>query len=366
MIVAILKENHSNLFEELSTDQLRTVVDTQQLFEAWSSAFIRAESFRGGMHWKTAGGKQYLFRTRDRRGYGKSLGPLTSETERTLEQFKRAKAEAKELEAQLRRQLAEQARFCKAARVARVPRVAASLARGLWRAGLEDAVLIVGTNALYAYEAACGVRILSAGRLETRDLDLLLDSRRSLELITSEVRREGLIGILRKIDKSFSLIEKQSYRAVNDRGYMVDLIRPMPKPPWKREPDMVGSEPDLKAADIQNLEWLLSAPKLRQIIIAEDGFPARMTVPDPRVFALHKLWLSRQPERDPLKKPKDRQQAFLVAELVALYLPRIRFSIGDLRMLPREVAELSGELLEHIDVVAKDNLPPGFEPSGDR
>ena len=359
-----MKENHSNFFEELSTDQLRAVVDSQQLFEAWGDAFIRAESLRGGMHWKTSGGKQYLFRTRDRRGYGKSMGPRAPETERTLDRFKRAKAEAKEREAILRRQLAEQARYCKAARVARVPRIATALTRGLMRAGLDDAVLIVGTNALYAYEAACGVQILSAGRLETRDLDLLLDSRRSLELITSEVRREGLIGILRKVDKSFSLIEKQAYRAVNDRGYMVDLIRPIPKPPWKKEPDMVGSASDLKAEDIQNLEWLLSAPKLRQIVIGEDGFPARMTVPDPRVFALHKLWLSRQPGRDPLKKPKDRQQAFMVAELVARHLPRLQFSIAELRMLPREVAELSGELFDHLHVSAKDNLPPGFEPSG--
>ncbi|MHB8381979.1 MAG: hypothetical protein ACYDC3_06520 [Candidatus Binataceae bacterium] len=54
----------------------------------------------------------------------------------------------------------------------------------------------------------------------------------------------------------------------------------------------------------------------------------------------------------------------MVAELVARYLPRIQFSLGELRMLPREVAGLSGELLDH--VAGKDALPPGFEPSGDR
>ena len=95
---------------------------------------------------------------------------------------------------------------------------------------------------------------------------------------------------------------------------MVDLLRPTPKPPWKKQPDMVGQEADLKAVDVQHLDWYLSAPKLRQIVIGEDGFPAPLTVPDPRVFALHKLWLSKRPERDPLKKPKDREQAFLVAE----------------------------------------------------
>jgi hypothetical protein len=361
-----MKGKDDSIFRELSSEQLRTVVDTQQLFEAWAEAFERAQSFRGGMHWKTAAGNQYLFRSRDRRGYGKSLGPRSPETERILEHFKRNKAEAGQREAGLRRRLAEQARYCKAARVARVPRLSAALARELWRARLESAVMIVGTNALYAYEAACGVQILSAGRLETRDLDLLLDSRRSLELIVSEVRREGLIGILRKIDKSFTVMEKQNYRAVNARGFMVDLIRPMPKPPWNKRPNMVGNDADLKAADMQHLDWYLSAPKFRRIVIGEDGFPAPMTVPDPRVFALHKLWLSRRPERDPLKKPKDREQAFLVAGLVARYLPQFQFSKAELRMLPREVAQLADELLDEVRVEGKGGLPPGFEPPDDR
>ena len=361
-----VKEKGHLPFRELSSEQLRTVVNTQQLFEAWADALERARSFRGGMHWKTVAGKQYLFRSRDRRGYGKSLGPRTPESERTLEHFKRSKAEAEERVAGLRRRLAEQARFCKAARVARVPRLSAALARGLWRAGLEDAVLIVGTNAIYAYEAACGVQILSAGRLETQDIDLLLDSRRSLELIVSEVRRQGLIGILRKIDKSFTVMEKQNFRAVNAAGFMVDLIRPMPKPPWKKQPDMVGDGADLRAADIQHLDWYLSASKLRQIVIGEDGFPAPLIVPDPRVFALHKLWLSKRPERDPLKKPKDREQAFLVARLVTRYLPQVKFSKQELRMLPRDVVQLVDELLDQAQVDVQDGLPPGFESPDDQ
>jgi len=361
-----MKEKGETDFRELSSDQLRTVVDTQQLFEAWAEVLERAQSFRGGMHWKTAAGKQYLFRSRGRLGYGKSLGPRSPETERIFEHFGRNKVEAEEREARLRVRLTEQARYCKAARVARVPRLTAALARELWRAGLESAVMMVGTNALYAYEAACGVQILSAGRLETQDLDLLLDSRRSLELIVSEIRREGLIGILRKIDKSFTVMGKQNFRAMNARGFMVDLIRPMPKPPRRKQPDTVGDDADLKAADIQHLDWYLSAPKFRQIVIGEDGFPARMTVPDPRVFALHKLWLSKQSGRDPLKKPKDREQAFLVAKLVARYLPQVQFSKPELRMVPREVAQLADELFDEVQVEGKGELPPGFEPPNDR
>jgi hypothetical protein len=123
---------------------------------------------------------------------------------------------------------------------------------------------------------------------------------------------------------------------------------------------MVGKRSDLRAADIENLDWYLSAPKLRRIIIGEDGFPAPFTVPDPRVFALHKLWLSKQAGRDPLKRPKDREQAFLVAELVVRYMPHSRFSMRELRMLPLEVAQLSSELLDRAKAGMNRNLPSGF------
>src|ERR1700688_4803411 len=103
-----MKENWSDICLELSSDQLRTVIDTRQLFEAWTEGFERARTFRGGMHWKTSAGKQYLFRTRDRRGCGKSLGPRSAETEQTLEHFKRNKTETKAHETGLRRRMAEQ------------------------------------------------------------------------------------------------------------------------------------------------------------------------------------------------------------------------------------------------------------------
>ena len=106
-----MKENDAVTYRELSSEQLRTIVDAQQLFEAWAEALERTRSFRGGMHWKTAAGKQYLFRTRDRRGYGKSLGARSPEAERILEDFKRNKMEAKTREAGLRQRLGEQARI---------------------------------------------------------------------------------------------------------------------------------------------------------------------------------------------------------------------------------------------------------------
>jgi hypothetical protein len=80
---------------------------------------------------------------------------------------------------------------------------------------------------------------------------------------------------------------------------------------------------------------------LDAVAIDEDGWPVPMRVPDPRAFALHKAWLSGLPEREPLKKPRDLEQARSVAKLVIDEMPHLSFETtltslhGDVRkMLP--------------------------------
>jgi hypothetical protein len=121
---------------------------------------------------------------------------------------------------------------------------------------------------------------------------------------------------------------------------MVDLIKPIPKPIWKNEPTRIGGPDDLVAAEIRNLQWLISSPKFSQIVIGEDGYPAAMVTPDPRAFALHKLWLSTQTDREPIKKRRDKNQALAVFQLVVQYLPQYPFNPDELRMFPAEVAEM--------------------------
>ncbi|MEA3232327.1 MAG: hypothetical protein U9Q05_11300, partial [Thermodesulfobacteriota bacterium] len=72
---------------EMNDDQRRIYIDTAQLHEAYVGAFIKSRVYRGGMHWKKAKGKEYLFRSLDRYGYGKSLGPRSKETESIYTEF---------------------------------------------------------------------------------------------------------------------------------------------------------------------------------------------------------------------------------------------------------------------------------------
>jgi len=38
----------------------------------------------------------------------------------------------------------------------------------------------------------------------------------------------GLLAILQQADRTFELVRKRSFRAVNRKGYMVDLLKPEP------------------------------------------------------------------------------------------------------------------------------------------
>jgi hypothetical protein len=120
------------------------------------------------------------------------------------------------------------------------------------------------------------------------------------------------------------------------------------------ESRQVGSGDDLMAAEINNLQWLISAPKFNQIVIGEDGFPAAMVVPDPRAFAVHKLWLSNQLDRDAVKKKRDRSQALAIYKLILQYMPEFKIRKEDLRMFPEAIMADAVQILDGSD------MPPGY------
>jgi hypothetical protein len=88
---------------------------------------------------------------------------------------------------------------------------------------------------------------------------------------------------------------------------------------------------------IEGLDWLQNSPPFDAVAIDEKGEPVRIVAPDPRVWAVHKLWLSRRADRQPVKRQRDAAQAEAVAALVATYLTHLPFEAEQLRMLPKEL-----------------------------
>ena len=341
---------------EMKDDQRRIYIDAAQLHEAYMDAFIKYRTYRGGMHWKKSKGKEYLFRSLDRYGYGKSLGPRSGETELTYHEFHNKKKQLLARLKHLKDRLKGQARYCKAARIARVPRTVTAILRLLEQHQLLGRNLqVIGTNALYAYEARAGI-FLEHGLLATQDMDVLWDIRPKLRIFAiDKVDNKGFIDILQKADRSFELLSKKSFRAVNQAGYMVDLVKSEPKSILRKENRQMGGSDDLMAAELNNLQWLVPAPKISQIVIGDDGYPSTMVVPDPRAFAIHKLWLSERIDRNAIKKKRDRSQALAVCKLILQYLPEFKFKQKDLRIFPKTI------LAEAVQAFDSSDLPPGYK-----
>lgn len=313
-------------------EQARYFIETMQQFDAWRAAGERGRKYAGSMGWKTTGGRVYLVRTHDRRGSQTSLGPRSPETEAVFEQFWRHKQDATERLRAAELRLVDLAPMNVALRLGRLPRLAAWLLTALSRKRvLGRYVHVVGTHALYAYEAMAGV-MLTPALLETSDLDFLADPRR-LKLGVSGVPPLRLIDILRDIDPSF-VREEKSYSVRNKNGFEVDLIKASDRDPMRPAKGPQPAEGDIQPIEIMNLKWLLHAPKIEVVVLGEDGFPVPMSVPDPRAYALYKFHLSREPGRDPRKRIRDGAQAEALVALIEDRLPQYPFDPDQLRMFP--------------------------------
>lgn len=341
------------MFQELTPDQAKIFIDAEQVFQAYVHARELNNSYRGSMHWKRVSGQKYLYRAANTALPAKSLGPESAETLRIYAEFQAGKAKQAERVAHISDKLKTQARLCKAIKINRVPNVTTAILRQLELLGLLGKNLsVIGTHALFAYEAAAAGQF-SSEITTTTDVDFMWNARARLVMAADmpEYQQKGFLGILKKADPSFEPIKNKGFRAVNKAGFLVDLVKPAPAF-WKIEPETLGTEDGIWASEIPSLKWLVSSPKLSQIIIGEDGYPATMTVPDPRAFALHKLWLSQQPDREPVKKNRDRLQAIAVATLVNQYLPQWPLTPQQLKAFPMAIIEQAGQPM--------DDLPSGF------
>ena len=335
-------------FQELNGDQRRETVNTQQRYAAYREAEERAKGYRGSMTWTQMRGRDYLIRSHyDKSGVRRqtSLGLRSKETEAIKREFEHGRSEAQSRLKNLQAVMARQSAINRAVALGRVPLIGAKIIRALDQAAiLGTGIRVLGTNAIYAYEAASGVRI-DPGLTTTEDIDLLFDARGGLTFAAGEnVSHPSLLHLLQKIDRSF-VRSKQTFRAVNDDGYLVDLIKPLPNPPWVDESQHVGMDADdLLAAEIEGLAWHESAPSFEAIAIDEKGEPCRIVATDPRVWVAHKRWLSKRLDREPLKRRRDEAQAQTVGRLVAEYMPHLPYASEQLRMLPKTVFDEAASL----------------------
>ena len=307
---------------EISSDAARQYIDARAAFKELERSKKNALQVRGGMVWKLVDDKEYLIRTSTTGGQ-KSLGRRSPETEVIYLNFTEKKLLNQERVGSLTATIAKHERMNRALRVGRMPKVAVAILRRLADAGLDEYFRVVGTHALYAYEAAAGVSF-SSEITSTRDIDLLWDTRKRV-MFAQRLAKDSpsMLAALQKVDKSFQVIEDQKYTAVNKDGFEVDIIRRMAAEDDPHPIRLSDAEDDFWVVQAKRASDLLNAEEFSEVVVAENGAMARMTTIHPRVFVEFKRWMSREPDRDPLKRRRDGLQADAVEWIMHERLPHL-------------------------------------------
>lgn len=311
---------------EISPTIARQYIDAVATFEALEEAQEDAAQVRGGMYWHagppTSPESKYLVRTTPA-GTETSLGARTPETEAIYERFVYRKRESSERVSGLKTALAQHQRLNRALRVGRVDPLVVALLGRLASTQLSPHFRVVGTHALYAYEATAGVR-LDSDTLATRDMDLLWDTRKRILFSTQLAKVDSsMLGVLKKVDSSFRIRKSQKYTAVNKDGFEVDIIRRERAGDDPHPIKLSDEDEDFWVVQARRANVLLDSPGFSAVIVATNGTMARMNTVHPATFVAFKRWLANQTDREALKRRRDVLQADAVQTLLDTYLLQV-------------------------------------------
>ncbi len=312
--------------ELFSDEQSRALINLEQRYEVWMAAERRLAALPYDLRRKAVGDRSYLYEISDRSGNGRSLGPWTTETETRFNAYREEKADAKRRRDVSRDALEETGRLCRALRLPMLASAAGPILREADRRGLLGShLLVVGTNAMAAYCIEAGGFIRAAPD-ETDDFDLAWSA------LAADGEGSTVWPMLKAVDPTFTINTERSFQARNAKAYEVEILV---------APSRVGTmsrNDQPKPVPLPEQEWLLEGQAVDRVVICRDGSPARIVAPDPRWFALQKLWMSRQAKRNPLKRPKDLKQGMALLDAVATAMPQFPLDEAFEGTLPAELA----------------------------
>lgn len=295
----------------------RQVIDSTTIFTEWMRVKASAQSYTGSMYWKTEGGYEYLVKTRPKQRKQERLGARSEQTERIFTEFSARKQTLESRLSSLREALTEAERMNKALKAGRTPNLVVDVLKVLEDAGLAEHFTVVGTHALYAYEAAASVRIV-AGALATQDVDLLWDARKRVQFMSDLKAIDiSMLSVLKRADPSFERKDGQNETAINSRGFEVDFLRRQPVDNDPHPFRFSDDEGDLWPVQAVRAAVLTIAPRFEQAVISVSGRMALMRTVAPTAFVEFKRWMAESaPQREEAKRRRDRLQASIVQELL--------------------------------------------------
>jgi hypothetical protein len=137
-----------------------------------------------------------------------------------------------------------------------------------------------------------------------------------------------MLAVLQRVDPSFRIRPDQRYTAVNARAFEVDIIRREAVADDPHPIRLSDQEDDFWVVQARRADDLQQAPGFSEIVVAISGRMARLSTLHPASFADFKRWMAEQPDRDPIKRRRDRLQAEVVSDLLANRLPHLDLPVS--------------------------------------
>ena len=326
------------LLSEYTSSQRKQYINSKQVYEYYiekkNEYFM---NFNSSMYWRKVADKEYLTKKSSSLNRVTSLGVKSEDTVKIYEYFLEHK-EALKLElTTLEEKLEKIRKLNKIEFLTRVPSELIEIYQKINELKLDDKMILIGTNALYAYESHCAL-FVEDEQLATEDIDLLSKDSKELSVVFREVLPKGkLTSLLKLIDKSFEQDKKLPYSFRNKKGVLLEIISPShPKKNIKENSFM-----DILDLEMQGMQWLENSRIFKSMVIGENGKCAILSTIHPLEYAVHKNWLSKQLDRNIHKKNRDHKQSLLVTELIEKYMVNIDIEdeLKKMRHFKKDVVE---------------------------
>lgn len=341
-------------FFEYSSESQRIRVNLEQTYAVWVYVRREVDAMPVSLYWCRKDDVDYLCIKQTSQDNGSSLGRRSPELEAQYQAHTDAKTRLKARLQALDAQLTERAGLYRRLRLPSIPDRQAEILRKLDTEGLLGTdLMVVGTNAFVAYELAAGARF-PTGNEETEDFDMAWCRGTKASLwgqMPNKSSKKTLFAVLKSLDSTYQINPRKPYQAVNQSGYEVELLaapstHPLPK-----------FEPFEPMVTLIEQEWLLQGMPLSVVVATVRGRACPLYVPDPRWMALHKLWLAKKPERNPVKKPKDQRQGEVLLDAVRFFFKDSHpLNIDFVLSLPEELQPLFNSWCESRHYVPQDTV----------
>jgi hypothetical protein len=271
--------------EPFTEEQARVLINIEQHYDVWVQAERSLHGLPFGLLWRTEAGRDHLHEVLDESGNGRLIGERSPSTEAIYSTYMDVRQVGTERAATSIVKLDESSRIYRALELPMVSSEGARILRETDVRGLlgKD-LLVVGGAALSVYSVEAGGRMVEVGE-DRIDVDVLWTEEEPEELPIESMRS-----------------------AVNP----VDL-------PYK--------------------EWLLEGRRVSHVLVGRNGSAARVVAPDPRWFALHKLWMSTSEGRPQEDRDKDLSIGTSLLHVVDETMPHMRLDESFESSIPQELAE---------------------------